>query len=166
MKFTDLAKENIGWLKTLDPENSGVISSRIRLARNLKKYPFPGTATQAELIRARDNVFEAADKIDYFKGSRKINLEDCSDIDKTLLMERRIISHELAESVYAAGIIIDKREQLSIMINEEDHLRIQFLTGGLHLEDSLEVINRIEEELDGILDFAYSSRWGYLTACP
>ncbi|MDA3792514.1 MAG: protein arginine kinase [Elusimicrobia bacterium] len=166
MKFTGLAKENIGWLKTIDRENSGVISSRIRLARNLKDYPFPGTATQAELTRCRDEVFKACDKISYFKGSRKINMEDCSDIDKSLLVERRIISHELAESVYAAGVIIDRREQLSIMINEEDHLRIQFISGGFNLEDSLEIISRIDDELSSELGFAYSGRWGYLTACP
>ncbi len=166
MKFTGLAKENIGWLKTIDRENSGVISSRIRFARNLKEYPFPGTAAQEELTQCREDLFSACDKVPYFKGSRKINMEDCSDIDKSLLVERRIISHELAESVYAAGVIIDEREQLSIMINEEDHLRMQLIAGGLDLEETLKIISRIEDKLSKELDFAYSGKWGYLTACP
>lgn len=166
MKFRELAQKNIGWLENWGKRDSHVVSTRIRLARNIKDYPFPGTASLQQLKKSMDEVFSACNKISILKNATKITLNNCSDIDRRLLLERHMISHEHSVSSSWGGVIIDKREQISIMVNEEDHLRIQYISGGLNLFDAWDVINMVDNDLSNYLDFAYSDRWGYLTACP
>ena len=166
MKLSKLAKKDIPWLKSPLSFDGSIISTRIRLARNLNSHPFPVTANSKALKSCRSEVFNAVSKSSIFKNSTKISLDDCSDIDRRLLLERHLISHEMAVSENFGALIIDDREQMSIMVNEEDHLRIQYISGGLNLFDSWEIINNADDELSSILDFAYSEKFGYLTACP
>ena len=100
------------------------------------------------------------------KKAAKLKLDELSDIDKKMLLERHLISHELAASDSKAGVVIDDREQISIMINEEDHLRIQYIAGGLNLFEAWDVMNNIDNELNEYIEFSCSNKWGYLTACP
>ncbi len=166
MKLSKLAVRDISWLKPLPSSDSSIISTRIRLARNLCGCPMPGTASEDELKKYLNLIFDAAQKTSFFKNATKIILSDCSELDLRLLMERHLISHEHAFSSHSGGVIIDDREQMSIMVNEEDHLRIQYISAGLNLFDSWEVINRADDELGKNIDFAYSEKFGYLTACP
>ncbi len=166
MNLSELALRDITWLKPPPSSDSSIISTRIRLARNLRGCPMPGTASSSELKKLLNEIFSAAQKNSFFKNSTKIKLSECSEIDLSLLMERHLISHEHAVSSHSGGVIIDGREQMSIMINEEDHLRIQYISAGLNLFDSWEVINTADDELGKSLDFAYSEKFGYLTACP
>ena len=166
MKLNYLAKQDVGWLKSKDSEDVGVMSTRIRLARNLKNYPFPRVANPDDLKKCMDDIFSACEKSSFFKNAIKLKLDECSDIDRRLLLERHHISHEHAVSSSNGGVIIDSREQISIMINEEDHLRIQYISGGLGLFESWDIINSLDDELSRYLSFAYSEKWGYLTSCP
>ncbi|MBN2407599.1 MAG: ATP--guanido phosphotransferase [Elusimicrobia bacterium] len=165
MNFNTLAKKDISWLSARN-ETPGIISTRIRLARNLKGVPFPGRAGTADLERCMDEIFNACEKIPYFRNSIKIKLNDCSDNQKRLFLERHLISHEHAVSSGSGGIIVDERETLSIMINEEDHMRLQYISGGLNLFESWDIIDTVDNELSRYLDYAYSDKLGYLTSCP
>lgn len=166
MKFNKLAQRDIGWLKNGSAKYESVISTRIRLARNIKDHPFPGKASHDQLKKTLVEVFNACEKSKFFKNARITALNDLSDIDRRLLLERHIISYEHAVSSSNGGIVIDDREQLSIMVNEEDHLRIQYISGGLKLFEAWDVINSVDNDLSKYLNFAYSDKWGYLTACP
>lgn len=143
-----------------------VISSRIRLARNVSGFPFLSRCSrnerQALESRIRDVTLQGrlADQMLY------VDLESAPQVDRDLLVERHLISKPHAAAEGARGVAVGERETLSIMINEEDHLRIQVLRSGLQLEEAWEQINRVDDTLEAKLDFSFHSRFGYLTACP
>ncbi len=166
MKLRNLALKDIGWLGRNPKDNPGIISTRIRLARNLRGIQFPYRASEAHLKKSLEKIFVACDKSVFFKKSKKIKLDDCSEIDKRLLVERHIISHEAATSSKLTGVVIDQKERLSIIVNEEDHIRIQFIEGGLNFFKVWDILNQIDDDLGKHLNIAYSEKWGYLTACP
>lgn len=166
MKLGSFAEKEVGWLKDSGKNDSCIISSRIRLARNLKNYPFPNSASNEQLNAVLKEIFSIADTITYLKKAKKIKLDDCTDIDRRMLLERHLISHEQAVSSVNGGVIVDDREQISIMVNEEDHLRIQYISAGQNLFEAWDVINRLDDEISKKLEYSYSDKWGYLTACP
>lgn len=166
MRYNKLAVSNVGWLSHSLEDDPCFISTRVRLARNLRGIPFPARAKKESLSEVREEVFKAASSIPLLKNSELVKLEECSELDKKFLIERHLISyHHSGETIYA-GLIFDEKEQLSIIVNEEDHLRIQYISGGLNLFEALDIINRLDNELSSVLDFSYSERWGYLTSCP
>jgi protein arginine kinase len=143
-----------------------VISSRIRLARNLSGSPFLSRCTahqrRALETRCRDAILAAglSNQVLY------VDLQDSPEIDRQVLVERHLISKQHAAADGARGVAIGENETISIMVNEEDHLRIQVLRSGLQLEEAWEQINDIDNKLESRLDFAFHPRFGYLTACP
>lgn len=164
--FKQLAESDISWLSNRNIIEKSVISTRIRLARNIKNVPFPSVASKEDLTESMEKVFDACKKSKFFIKARIIYLNDISDIDRRLLLERHIISYEHAMSSLRGGIVLDDREQLSVMVNEEDHIRIQYFSGGLNLFESWDVINSVDNDLSNYLDYSFSEKWGYLTACP
>lgn len=165
MQIDDLARSSGEWLRGSGPESDIVISSRIRLARNLADYPFISRATpsdRAELERTlRERILQIqAANLDY------VDVNKLEGLDRQFLVERQLISREHAESEGARGVAIDKREQVSLMINEEDHLRIQVMHSGLDLPAAWEQINAIDDLLESKVTYAFNERLGYLTACP
>ena len=148
------------------PSNKIVLSSRVRLARNLAASPFPGWAKKSVCVETfthiRDNVMEVEPMRDGFHTG----MEDLSTLDKQILVERHFISREHAAKSAGSGMVLSGDEVLCVMINEEDHLRIQVLQSGLSLENCWQLIQGIDEQLDDSLTFAFSERLGYLTACP
>ena len=165
MQIDDLARSSGEWLRGSGPESDIVISSRIRLARNLADYPFISRATpsdRAELERTlRERIMQIqAANLDY------VDVNKLEGLDRQFLVERQLISREHAESEGARGVAIDKREQVSLMINEEDHLRIQVMHSGLDLPAAWEQINAIDDLLESKVTYAFNERLGYLTACP
>jgi len=156
------------WLRALGPHSEIVISSRVRLARNLAGVPFVTKANnrqkmdvlkqcQAELMSGR-----------IANGMLWVDLAQSPRIDRQLLVERHLISqqHAKAKDDLPHAVAIGHDETFSIMVNEEDHLRIQVLRSGLQLDEAFDQINRIDDVLESRLDYAYSRRFGYLTACP
>jgi len=166
MKLDDLIHHTGEWLRGTGPHSNIVMSSRIRLARNLSKVKFPNRATKKELTQVLETVEAAIKEIDYFKTATLFRMNELDSVDKEFLIERHLMSHEHATNPEGKGLIISQEEILSVMVNEEDHLRIQVMQSGLNLEETWKIINTIDDNLSTKLDFAYSPNWGYLTACP
>ena len=166
MQLDDLLNKESEWLKGTGFNSDIVISSRIRLARNLKKLPFSHWAGKDQLSEILNIICEAIDKADYMKGSLFVKMRDTSELDRQFLVERHLISWEHTKDPMYKGVFVSKREVISIMINEEDHLRTQTLQSGFNLKDAWYIINEIDDALSRHLDFAFSPTLGYLTACP
>ena len=166
MKLADLTQRAGEWLRGVGPMHDVVISSRIRLARNLAGMPFLTRCTreqQQELeTRLRHEILQAGIAREMFY----VDVEAASTLDRRLLVERHLISRQHAERDHPRGVAVSGNETIAIMINEEDHLRIQVLRSGLQLADAAREINRVDDILEDRLDFSFHSRYGYLTACP
>ena len=143
-----------------------VLMTRIRLARNLAGRSFPGWSREAQRAEVLTVCREALAVTAPMKRSVNTTVADLSDLQKQILVERHLISRELSGSKDGAGVVINKDQTVSVMINEEDHLRIQVLRAGFQLKKAWSVINALDTELEERLDYAYSARLGYLTACP
>ena len=166
MKLGDLTNHAGEWLRGSGPMSEIVISSRVRLARNLAGFPFLARANhhQRQLLesRIRDVVLHAPLDSQTFY----VDLENAPDIDRQLLVERHLISRPHAGAEGPRGVAIGGGETFSIMVNEEDHLRMQVFRSGLQLDEAWEQINQIDNALESKLDFAFHPRFGYMTACP
>ena len=166
MKLDDFLKQDSEWLKGSGPSSNIVMSSRTRLARNLDRVPFSNWANKSQLEYILTTVRDTAKDIGFLKDALFFKLKDLSEIDRLFLVERHLMSPEHAKDVEYKGLIVDSKEIVSIMINEEDHLRIQVLQSGFNLRECTRIIDEIDTELSKKLPYAYSAKWGYLTACP
>ncbi len=166
MKLDDLLNSKGEWLRSTGPRSDIVMSSRIRLARNLSKYPFSHWASkkeQQEILKLSKDTVQASKKI---KTSLCLDIGKQDPLDRQFLVERHLMSREHTIDAESKGLCIGEGEVLSIMINEEDHLRIQVMKSGFDMRDAWHLINDIENELGNLLNFDYSADFGYLTACP
>jgi len=166
MKLNDLLNHQSEWLKDSGPNSNIVISSRIRLARNLEKIPFPHWANKTQSEQSLDLVVKAAGKVPFLKGSTVFNLSELDNIDKQFLVERHLMSYEHTQKPDHKAVITDNEEIISIMVNEEDHLRMQVMQSGFNLFEAWGIINKIDDCLAKELNYAFLPDWGYLTACP
>ncbi|MFA5144608.1 MAG: protein arginine kinase [Candidatus Omnitrophota bacterium] len=166
MELSDLLKHTSEWLKSTGPNSDIVISSRIRLARNLEGMAFPHWADKKQGEQVLTTVEEAVSKINYLKQTTIFRLADLDSIDKQFLVERHLMSLEHAQKTNHKAVVIDNEEIVSIMINEEDHIRMQVMQSGFNLFEAWNIINEIDESMNKELPFAFSQEWGYLTACP
>lgn len=166
MKLDDLLNQTSEWLKGTGPNSEIVISSRIRLARNLDKYFFPNWADKKNSENVLSAIREAFSKIDLLKNITLFKLQELDVVDKQFLVERHLMSYEHAQKADSKAVAFDNQEIISVMINEEDHLRMQVMQSGLNLFEAWEIINKMDDALAKELDFAFISEWGYLTACP
>jgi protein arginine kinase len=166
MKLNDLTNHAGEWLRGSGPMSEIVISSRIRLARNISGHPFLTRATQTQRQSLESKLREVVLNSDLAPHMLYVELDAAPEIDRQLLVERHLISKPHAAAEGARGVAIGESETVSIMVNEEDHLRIQVLRSGLQLEEAWEQINQIDDRLEAKLDFAFHPRFGYLTACP
>ena len=156
------------WYEQNAPDSDVVISSRVRLARNLENYPFSAKIVEDQAI-ALVNEVKGITNLLSEKDKRKFyacNISTLSDIDKTAMVERHIVSPLLAEKEQTTGLILAEDETVSIMINEEDHIRIQAIVGGMNLEQAYEEADRVDDIAYEKLHFAYDEKYGYLTSCP
>ncbi|MFQ5866879.1 MAG: protein arginine kinase [bacterium] len=161
-----MLKQKIGWLESKGNSPEIAISSRIRLARNLNRIPFPQKASRQEQKESFEKVKAASEEITYFKGAPILALQEFDRVDRQFLLERHLISYEHSRGDGVRGLVIGDKELLSLMINEEDHVRLQGIQPGLELEQVWNILKQIDEEMDKELDYAFSSEIGYLTACP
>ena len=142
------------------------LSTRIRLARNLRDYPFPGWAETSQRRAVLSACREAAESLKTFKDPISFEVEDLSDLQKLVLVERHVISRELLQIDEAAGAVLSADQSVSIMINEEDHLRMQVLRRGFDFKGVWKTAKKMDMEMESALDYAFSSDYGFLTACP
>ena len=166
MKIDDLLKQDCEWLRGTGPNSNIVMSSRTRFARNLDNFPFSNWANKRQLEDIIQAVKEACKTSNYLKDAMFLRLKDVSETDRMFLVERHLMSPEHAKNVEYKALIVDPKEIVSIMVNEEDHLRIQVMQSGLNLIECWRIIDEIDTELSKKLAYAYSAKWGYLTACP
>src|ERR1700722_12479827 len=148
------------------PHDRIVMSSRVRLARNLRGLAFPGWAKKSERVKALDIIRPAVESLSQLSGAFSETMDNLGPLDKQILVERHLISREHAAKSSGSGLILNKEESLCVMINEEDHLRMQALRPGLQLRQAWMAIDAVDSELERKLDFAFSPDLGYLTACP
>lgn len=147
-----------------EAEKGVVASSRIRLARNLEDYPFPGRTSVAQAEEIMQKVRQAAVASKLLNGALFFDMSAMDPLDKEILKERRLTSMEFGRK--GSALLVEEKEHVAIMVNEEDHLRIQAMDSGLCLGKVLEVISAVDLDLEKRLDYAFSPRYGYLTACP
>jgi protein arginine kinase len=165
MNLQKMLRCRMGWIRAEGPSHDVVLASRVRLARNLGAVQFPGRAKTAALKAAREQVFAAARQT-YLQDAAYLELDGLDAVDLRFLAERHLISPMLASQPRLGGAVVDSRECINLMINEEDHLRLFALTPGLDLRQAARVAGGLDEELSHDLDFAFRRDWGYLTACP
>jgi len=166
MQINDLLNHTSEWLKGSGPNSDIVISSRIRLARNLNKFPFPHWSDKKQSEDSLRAVEDAVARIQCLKSTQSFHLSELDAVDRQFLVERHLMSLEHAQKTNGKSLLIDHDEVISIMVNEEDHLRIQVMQSGFNLFEAWGLINKIDDALAGELDFAFLDEWGYLTSCP
>ena len=167
MKLEELAGKCGEWLRGSGPDSDIVVSTRIRLARNVAEFPFIRRCTGldrdaiAQLLRERTaHMPEWQDQVSY------IDVNALDDLDRQFLVERQLISREHADADGARGVLLDANEQFSLMINEEDHLRIQVICSGLDLQAAWSRVDHLDDLIEEHVTYAFHPRLGYLTACP
>ena len=155
----------MNWYLQNGKDSDVVISSRVRLARNLDKIPFKTRASKEDMQKVLNKIEEITPSLGY--GLKFLKLKDIDDITKLTLIEKHVISPDFAIDKEKIGaILINEEENICIMINEEDHLRLQVFSSGMDLENLKNLIVEIDEKIDSLLDYAFSEQYGYLTACP
>ncbi len=162
-----LLPNRVGFLSEASAADDIAISSRIRLARNLAGNVFPGASGVEERFEVMEKIGEAVAESSVFrKDFLSFYPSEMSAEDQEVLFERRLVSRELLSRVEGAALFCRRDENCSLMVNEEDHLRLQSMRAGFQLHQAWEALTRIDDKLSGQLDYAYDARWGYLTSCP
>ncbi|MEW8957206.1 protein arginine kinase [Clostridium sp.] len=155
------------WINTKNNSNSIVLSSRVRIARNLEGVPFPHKLNKDEGMKVIDTINKAFYGFEYHKEKfNTIELWNLSNIEKERFLERHLISNHLINFQDKSAFIISDDETVSIMINEEDHIRLQCITSGLNIKEAYEKANELDNMLEGKLEYAFDEKLGYITACP
>jgi len=166
MKLSSIISTQGEWLRGEGPHHQIVISSRVRFARNLRNRAFPGWAKKAERTAILDQIRPKVEQLPEMQDSFSELLQDLSALDKQVLVERHLISREHAAKGAGSALVMNRKQTLSVMINEEDHLRMQSMRSGLQLKQAFKLVDKIDSALESNLEFAFDPRLGYLTACP
>ncbi len=166
-EFSTWAVAPPSWAIASAPDLDGtVIASRIRLARNLLGVPFPHHASASAQKKSFENTLEAVGVSKLFEKSSVFQLSDLSDVERMFLMERQLLSHEHARKEGDISVVIGVGEMLSVMINEEDHIRAACFQPGLGLSQAWEQLTQLDDEMATKVGFAYNAQLGYITASP
>ena len=166
MRFATLLKHPADWMAVEEGAPSVVLTSRVRLARNLADAPFPGWARKKERQAVRESLQAKLEALPEMKDGFSHELSDLDPLQKQVLVERHLISREQAARNEGSASVVNRKQTLSLMVNEEDHLRIQAIRPALQLREAYDLALRIDQRLEREVDFALDSRLGYLTACP
>ena len=166
MQIDPIIKSDAELTETKNESSPIVLSSRIRLARNLSQFYFPGWANSSQRDEVLSVCLNAISHIDSMKNGTRLEIDELTPLEKKILVERHLISRELEQRSPQSGVFISADQSCSIMVNEEDHLRIQKVRRGMSFDDLWDEINPIDSGLEEVLDYAFSDDFGYLTACP
>jgi len=156
------------WMRGEAPDSDVVISSRVRVARNLRDFPFPMLATGAQSQEVLTQVAGVLDseQLRSITPFALVPLAELSELERKVLVEKHLISPNLANEARNGAVLLNDDESISIMVNEEDHLRIQCLYPGFQVKEAWELANRIDDVFESQLDYGYDEKKGYLTSCP
>lgn len=166
MTIHDFLSPPVDSARRTGPHDRIVMSSRVRLARNLRSLAFPGWAKKAERVKALEIIRPAVESLPQLTGAFSETMDNLGPLDKQILVERHLISREHAAKNAGSGLVLNREESLCVMINEEDHLRMQALRPGLQLKQAWMAIDQVDSDLEKKLEYAFSADLGYLTACP
>jgi protein arginine kinase len=166
MNLDSLNQSSGEWLRGNGPEADIVISSRIRLARNLAAFPFTNRAGGHQKGEIEIFLKDRIAKLNLEVTLGYLGLAGLSALDRQFLVERQLISRELANAEGPRGVALAPQESLSIMVNEEDHLRLQVMRSGFALDEAWQEIDRLDDQVEQKVSYAFSEEFGYLTACP
>ncbi len=166
MALHNILAESGEWLSGDGPQSHIVISSRVRLARNLRNFSFPGWAKKTDRISVLECVKPAVESLPEMADAYSAYSQDLSALEKQVLVERHLVSREHAAKGVGSAVVMNRKQTLSIMINEEDHLRIQGIRSGLQLKNVFKLVDKVDTALGERLDFAFHQQYGFLTACP
>ncbi len=169
--FQILPNHGLGWLDASGEHADVVLSTRIRLARNLQGHAFGPRARVNDREAVLEQTRRAMAKVELLAGSRLLELPKLDQRSRGMLLERRLASRELLGDVKegpsrATAVLLAAQDPLSVMVNEEDHLRLQGLLSGLRLKEAWNLVDRLDEELGQELPYAYHHEFGFLTSCP
>lgn len=156
-------QQTTAWMSGTGPDSDMVLSTRVRLARNLDNVSFPTILQMEEAKKIVNQIAEAASAS---LSLELLKMEEVSPLQKRVLVEKHLISPYLSETSLYGAALISEQEDVSIMVNEEDHLRIQCLASGLQLHETLERANKMDDAIESRLQYAFDEKMGYLTACP
>lgn len=165
MNIDELIRQPGAWLD-IEHDSVVVVSSRLRLARNLHKSAFPGWAGVEECERLWQELRPILTANPSLRPAESVGMQELNEIEKAILFERHLISRDHAEKGRGSGLVFRRDEGLSVMVNEEDHLRLQCMRPGLDLRGTWDAINKLDTEIEQDVEYAFSSRLGFLTACP
>ena len=155
----------MNWYVQNGKESDVVLSSRVRLSRNIKGYPFTNRCTEEELKEIYNKIKEITPLIGY--NLKFLSMKDMDSLTKQSLVEKHIISPDFAKTrIPYTAIIVNDDENICIMINEEDHIKLQVFTSGLDIDNILNLAIEIDEKIEELLPYSYHQKYGYLTACP
>ena len=166
MDLDSLTQRTSEWLRGTGPESDVVVSTRIRLARNLSEFPFSSRADESTRGQIQQMVNGALDDLAIPRRLEYVGIDDLDELSRLFLVERQLISRELADGVGPRGVAFSDTEDVSIMVNEEDHLRIQVIRSGLALTECWKEIDGLDDAFEEHVDYAFHDSYGYLTACP
>ncbi len=166
MRFSTLIRHPADWMTGGAVDNAVVLTSRIRLARNLHLAPFLGWATAEQRRHAMEQMLPVIQELRPMKDAFAQSLSGLTAVQKQVLVERHLISREHAARTEGSAAIIERRQSLSIMVNEEDHLRMQSIRPGLNLRVAYDALSDVDDELQQHLTFAFDRKLGFLTTCP
>lgn len=156
------------WYIDTGPDSDIVVSSRVRLARNFAAYPFPQRSTKEDqesiINETCDALFAGCPELK--ENLSLVRFKELKTIQRQVLVEKHLVSKELAESCLETCALISDDEQISIMINEEDHLRIQCLASGMQLDKAFDLCNSLDDAISEKIEYAFNDKIGYLTSCP
>lgn len=156
-----------GWYFEKGPESDVVISSRVRLARNLSRFPFPhrmNREQEAEVISiVKESILKNKEA---GKDFEFIDLNQTNPVDRQVMVEKHLISPEMVEGQRLRGLLLSRDENVSIMVNEEDHLRIQCLFPGMNIKEAWRLCNKVDDMIEDKVEYAFGEKYGYLTCCP
>jgi protein arginine kinase len=166
MRFSTLVKHPANWMTGKIKDNSVVITSRIRLARNLRDLPFPGWAMKEERKEILKTILPEIKGLDQMNKGFAQELSELDSLQKQVMVERHLISREQAARGDGCAAVVNRKQSLSLMVNEEDHLRMQSIFAGLRLREAYDLLDSIDRQLETKLSYAFDSKLGYITACP
>ncbi|MFC5401642.1 protein arginine kinase [Cohnella soli] len=156
------------WMNGTGPDSDVVISSRVRIARNIRNLPFPLMANPEQSNSAMEQLLAVADngRLNGLGKIEQIKLSELTELEKLVLVEKHLISPNLANESRNGALILSPHEDVSVMINEEDHLRIQCLGSGFQIREAWDSASKIDDIFEEQVDYAFDEKHGYLTSCP
>jgi protein arginine kinase len=166
MNLDSLTHSSGEWLRGTGPEVDIVISSRIRLARNLAAFPFSNRAIPHQRGEIEQLLRDRISKLEIDPPLFYMHLPALNPLDRQFLVERQLISRELANAEGPRGVALGDQETMSLMVNEEDHVRIQVMRSGFSLDEAWQEIDKLDDMIEQRVSYAFSEEFGYLTACP